>query len=620
MLDPSLRQIYTDQLIPPEGYRLDRALATTYSLDLLSLLMTPISMTLHDYRIKETVINDPVAVIEALHRSSDRFLVFCQKGRISIPSHDTLLYSYLEKVVIEVQTPNGEGVFHPKTWLLRYVGVDREAPIIYRFMCLSRNLTFDRSWDTVLVLEGVLDDRRIRGIGLNRPLGQFISSLPDHARKNISKKSRETVLKMAEEATKVRFEPPEGFEAIKSFIPIGIPGNMRFSLPKDFKRALIVSPFITAETLERLTANGKENVVISRPDTLDGLSMRTFKKIKKNTTFYILDDAAERPEGFTEEGDNFNDLKDFEDLSSLHTKLIITENGWQATVYTGSANVTNPAFSGKNMEFMVALSGQRKHIGINRFLGDENSKMSFMNMLVQYEWDPDASEENETRKKLEKILEQTRDSLLDIKIFANIEETNKGTFNLAVSNPGSRFSLPSGVSGKCYPITISESRSNDVKELLQHDKTVFRGLTGEALTGFLAFKLIAKEADETVGLSFVLNLPVEGMPDDRDKRILHQLLSDQETFIRYLLLILGPEDQPVIGLEKGSGKGYGGRGTGYLLPLFEEMVRAFSREPEKIDRISNIIEDLKESENLSKVLPPGFEEIWHAFKREKKEP
>jgi hypothetical protein len=618
LLDPSLRQIYTDQLMPPQGYRFDRAVATTYSLDLLSLLMAPISMTLHDYRIKEAVINDPAAVIEALHRSADRFLIFCQKGRISIPSYDTLLYSYLEKVVIEVQIPNGEGVFHPKTWLLRYVGDEKEAPVIYRFMCLSRNLTFDRSWDTVLMLEGFLDDNRIRGIGLNRPLGQFISSLPDCATKKVSETLKDTVLKMAEEVTRVRFGPPEDFDNIKGFIPIGIPGNKRFSMLKDFKKSLVVSPFLTAETLKRLTDNGKENVVISRSDTLDALPLRAFESIKKNTTFYVLNDAAERPEGFTEDHADLTDLKDFEDLSGLHAKLIITENGLRATVYTGSANATHPAFSGKNIEFMVVLSGQRRHIGIKRFLGDENLKTSFMNLLVQYERSPNPPVENETRKKLEEILEQVRADLLDIKILATIEaEKNEGTYSLTISNPGKGLSLPSEVSGKCYPITISESRAKDVRELIEGGKTIFSDITGKTLTGFLAFRLIAKKSGVKVGLSFVLNLTVENMPDDRDKHILYQIFSDQETFIRYLLLILDSDDSSVMGVEPGKGPGRGRPGKGYLFPLFEEMVRAFSREPEKIDRISSIIEDLKKAGNIANVLPPGFEEIWKAFRRER---
>ena len=111
MLDPYTRHIYTEQLEPPEGYTLDKVLATTYSLDLLSLLMAPISMVFQDYRIQNTLINDPVAMMESLNRIADKFLVFCQNGRISIPTQDTLLYGLLEKI----------GIFSPHCWQILFV-------------------------------------------------------------------------------------------------------------------------------------------------------------------------------------------------------------------------------------------------------------------------------------------------------------------------------------------------------------------------------------------------------------------------------------------------------------------------------------------------------------------
>ena len=83
-----------------------------------------------------------------------------------------------------------------------------------------------------------------------------------------------------------------------------------------------------------------------------------------------------------------------------------------------------------------------------------------------------------------------------------------------------------------------------------------------------------------------------------------------------MVLILGTEGQSIVSLVKGKRIGGNSGGKGYLLPLFEEMVRAFSREPEKIDRISEIIEDLEKTGNLENVLPPGFEEIWEAFRGE----
>jgi len=47
--------------------------------------------------------------------------------------------------------------------------------------------------------------------------------------------------------------------------------------------------------------------------------------------------------------------------------------------------------------------------------------------------------------------------------------------------------------------------------------------------------------------------------------------------------------------------------------LFEEMVRAFSRAPEKIDRIEKLINNIKEMEQYEEILPEGFDDIWQVF-------
>lgn len=614
MIDPNDRHIYTDQLIPPEGYHLDRALATTFSLDLMSLLMAPISMTLENYKLQGKVTADPVAVIEALNRSADRFLVFCQKGRIAVPSRDTLLYNYLEKVVIEVQAPNPEGVFHPKTWLLRFVGEEIENPVVYRFLCLSKNLTFDQSWDTVLALEGELQAGRKKGFGLNRPLGQFLNAVPGLATKRMTKQSRETVLVMADEVTKVQFDPPDGFEKISRFIPLGIPNHIRFPKFWDYRKSLVVSPFLSADTLHKIVKSGKENTVISRLEAFEGLSRQTRKTIMENTDLFILNEAAEKPEESESDDAEFSSFSETEDLSGLHAKMIITENGTRAKVYTGSANITNAAFSGKNVEFVVALAGERRFVGINQFLGDENAKFSLTSMLIPYEMGQDETEVNGLQVALEKMLEQGRQNLLKAHFQLNIQQADSGTFSMALSNVGKNFSLPDGLSCSCYPITIPENRSMDFTELKKHGEVLFSNLTPQALTRFIAFKLVAKKSGETVGTSFVFNLPVKGMPSDRDKHVLHSILSDQETFIRYLLLILGIDEFPGLTKEHGGGHGKktGGRGS-LLFPLFEEMGRAYSRNPEKIERISKVIKDLEETGNLDKVLPAGFEDMWKAF-------
>ena len=46
------------------------------------------------------------------------------------------------------------------------------------------------------------------------------------------------------------------------------------------------------------------------------------------------------------------------------------------------------------------------------------------------------------------------------------------------------------------------------------------------------------------------------------------------------------------------------------MPLLEELVRALSRSPEKIDRIERLVERLRRTEAGRAVLPNGFDSLW----------
>jgi hypothetical protein len=80
------------------------------------------------------------------------------------------------------------------------------------------------------------------------------------------------------------------------------------------------------------------------------------------------------------------------------------------------------------------------------------------------------------------------------------------------------------------------------------------------------------------------------------------------------MLILG-SDEPVNLLNGGGSTKYiFGYGHGKYIPLFEELVKAFSRDPDKIKRISDTIDDLKKAGDAKDILPEGFNEIWEAFR------
>jgi hypothetical protein len=115
MLQPNDRRHLFESLRPPEDYLLDYAIGTTFTLDLLALLTAPLAFTTFDWADEAGhLARSPQALLATMQQYADRITLFCQAGKIAIPGAHSLLYSYLEDSVIEVNALRPGGIFHPK--------------------------------------------------------------------------------------------------------------------------------------------------------------------------------------------------------------------------------------------------------------------------------------------------------------------------------------------------------------------------------------------------------------------------------------------------------------------------------------------------------------------------
>ena len=356
MLDPEERLLLLDALRPPEDYRLSFAIGTTYSLDLLALLTAPLGFTLFELAGppgNELAPADAVRLLGVLRQYADRMTVFCEAGRIAVPPTHAILFGELEQIVAEVRPPEGRS-FHPKVWVLRFEHEDK--PVRYRLLCMTRNLTFDRSWDTMLALDGELHDRQL-AIAVNHPLADFIQALPGMAKPgSVSDRAHAQVATAADELRRVKFEPPEGFDDF-AFHPLGLePRRHPWPLERA-DRLLIMSPFLSDGLVDEIAAQAAESILISRPDTLDAISRSVFNNTR---TVYSLSPDSTPVEPAGEETAHPDGIT----ASGLHAKLYVAEIGWDARVLTGSANATHAAWYG-NIEFLTELIGKRSKCGID---------------------------------------------------------------------------------------------------------------------------------------------------------------------------------------------------------------------------------------------------------------
>ena len=76
MLAPKDRTLLLESLRPPPGFHLDAAVSTTYSLDLMALLVAPLAFTFFDWEGGDgQPTKDPNALLEALRRHVDRIQI-----------------------------------------------------------------------------------------------------------------------------------------------------------------------------------------------------------------------------------------------------------------------------------------------------------------------------------------------------------------------------------------------------------------------------------------------------------------------------------------------------------------------------------------------------------------
>jgi len=655
MLAPNDRVIYLEMLRPPTGFRLDQALATTYTLDLASLLLAPLTMTLYNCGSRQEQGLQPLQTLDALRRTSQRLAIFCERGCIKVPSVDQPLYSYLEPAVVEVLPEDAHGTFHPKIWLMRFEKADG-AEVLYRYACLSRNLTFDRSWDVALVLEGRYNTRRTRAYPRNRPLSNFLLQLPGLAVEGLSKSAAQVTEQIADEVLRVEFAEPEGFRANHSemeFMPFpGKPVGAPVLEIKPCRRIVAVSPFLSNEQVQRLCRAARNQFfLVSRQNELDSLSASTAALLKERQArvFILRDDAqldaedspADGGEGLSSDLPRMDDDTTDEDhespapaigaatdytdtLTDLHAKLFVAEyNERWVNLWVGSANATNAAMMGRNVEFMVRLAETTKVLNIDRMLGldqkDNASHLSFGSLLHPYELDSVERSDEPRQQSLERSFRLLRRQLAEQELRLVATPAGDDVYDLELKCDY-QIDVPAELdelSIRCVPIMISDRNARQWPLGDRSPSVVFERVAGLHLTQFIAFRVLASHDGQEEKHEFVLNVPAEGFPDDRAAQIVRSIIKDPETFLRFLMMLLSPDAIEQFMFD-GDGDPFGRQddrgGAGFsAMPVFEQLVRTFSRNPERIDDAKATIDDLMTDEATRDVIPVQFLELWSVF-------
>ena len=588
MLAPDNRALLLDALRPPPGHSLDRAVATTFTLDLESALMVPLAFA--GFQFEEQP--DSIRVMEALRSMSKRFDVFCQAGAINARRWPSDLVALLENVVHGVRRPRPGHIFHPKVWALRFLD-DSQEPI-FRLLVLSRNLTADRSWDTILWFDGRLEGRRKAS---NTPLVRFIAALPDLAVTQLTACRRAAIDGLAEDLRRVRWDLPSGIREVH-FHPIGIRGLRRFQTERHFSgyRKLAISPFVRDRAVRRLfrSEKNRNTVLVSRGEELAALQSDSLNRMD---TYELDPTASLHSEDIEEEASQTF-------LTRLHAKIFVVERSRRAHLYVGSANATDAGLNSGNgnIEFLCELIGPVKQLGVDALVGED---APFRTMLTPYVTSetPDSDEAS----KAERVLD---DLLIDIAggVQFRTSVTRRGDkWASRITTEATLPDFPESASlmiatynrpAETHPLSPSESVDVEMQPRELADVTPFLQLTTQLI--------VEGRATER---SAVICSPLDGAPEERFREIMARQIDTPEKFLRLLALLIGfTSGSSGVIAEAGDGSVTWSTGPGQ--GVLELLARALSERPESIDHLESIVEYLRRPRNGNDILPPGWDNVW----------
>lgn len=580
MLAPSAREMLMDALRPEPGYTLDAAVGTTFTLDIEALVLIPLAFALFDSDGEE---QDPMTLLAAIQQYAGRMAVYCDPAGVRARDKGQKLSALLEDVLLPTPAPRG-GSFHPKLWFLRFRGAD--GGLLHRILVMSRNLTFDTSWDLITRLDQADD---------GQPLGRDAAGI---LRRLSSLRESPIADDLARSIARVRFALPAPFE-LGSLHATGLEASGTSqdpTKPWHGQFRLVISPFLKSSRLAELAgAAGGRRAVISRPDELDrvgGAGLQSWRErlvLRPGTDPDLDPSQAGR-------------------LTGLHAKLLLAEDGDTAIWFVGSANATVAAVE-RNVEAFLELHGPVRRIGRVALLKDGGDKQSLRDLLEDYPVQSDEPAEQTPQEVEQDRIDDLATEISRLPVTLRIRAHEAERWNVQLEAPWARVSIAAKDRVECRVVT----RAHWVRWTASARADLGPVSKGE-ITSLVAVRIRGAYGTER---QLVLLASLDGAPTDRLDSLLISLIPDQDALSRLLALMLVAGDvagqMHVPPSSFVAGAGVIQPSSAFAFPLYESMVRAVARDRAALESMGAVIDRFCASEEGRARIPDGLDELWDAF-------
>lgn len=608
MLNPNIDRLDYGQVIaPPAGFKPEFAIGTTYSLDLDALTGVSIALGLSEDTDSELMKN-PICLLEALRATGDKVALFCEGGQIHSPEKITPLYILLEKIVFQVSTTKRRGIakypsFHPKFWLIKYV--DSQKTPLYRVVLLSRNLTFDRSWDVTFCMDGRVSSEKTTK---NAPVIDFINYLSESLTQDENGKAKKKAIRaIVRELPNVHFELNSQEFYDFEFLPIGIKSSrgdfhsindepFKPLFKDSFSEILIMSPFLSNSVIKEFNDRSKK---IGKADCMLFTRAMSLGKLTPNdcSNFRIFKIKDEIIDGESAISENQTQIQH----QDIHAKMFMIRKYSDSYLYIGSLNASHNAITG-NVEFMILLKSKNRYLNSAKlseslFNGSEDEPDNpFMEVCLNDNFYEDEESEKENH--------------LD----GYIKDLNRMNPSAAVVPNGEYYDLCVAFQyfeNGDYDVNISPLLSNKTEPL--KDTVLFKSLNLTQLSQF--YKISVTDGKRTV--SRIIIIPTEGLPDERENAVVKSVVKDEDCFYRYIAFLLG-DNYIISALENDVHNEMTNESKAHksakIPALYEKMLQTVSAYPERFKEIDYLIKAV----SSDGVVPEEFEKLYNTFKKEVK--
>ena len=594
---------YGEILKPPYGYTLNKAIGTTYALDLEALTAIAIATGLAE-DTDSKLLQNPIAMLNALQKISEKMIIFSEAGQIKLPNTKSPLCLLLEKMVVPVALLKTRGMsyypaFHPKTWLLDYVNESGEHS--YRFVVMSRNLTFDRSWDISIVLNS---SKKVRQVRKTKPIIDFIEYLRGHIKNTtqLAGKKRSMMQSFMEELKKVSFSlESKEFEENFQILPMGI-GKKSYKMWEDellcdtkwsasstFHDLVIMSPFLSDGMIESWNMNERgltncKRTLITRKSELSKLKAHQVT----NFDIYTLKDNIVDGE------DSFSDETMIRQKQDIHAKVYLRRKDANTDLYLGSMNASHAAVY-RNVEMMIWLGTKNRFLNGESFLrdifgGDADAKTNPFELsdVLEPTEDKQKDEMDQMERQIKAICRCHRK--------AKVTE-NQGRYDVELAFDGLTVHENTYITPLCRNLDTQLS-----------ENVWFYHLDLIHISEFYVIKIIGEYST----IERVIMIPTEGLPEERESAVVSQIVNDKKSFVEYLTFVFG-EDY-LLSMIEGKQMGESGfykQSTDIFPALYEKMLRTALEDPKRLNEISYLLKMITDKN----IIPDEFREMYETFRR-----